>query len=105
MRLGYSIEEQTLLEGYDRKTGWFQPRIGWMPPRSAVLTMARNQLWGSDIFTAVHVSPEESWVVTSECMQGDAKNPQDLALTESRGANNRVILVRLRWSAPNRLAK
>ena len=52
--LEYTIEEQVVTEGYDRKTGWFQPRIGWMPPGVALLTMTRNQLWGSDIFTAIH---------------------------------------------------
>lgn len=52
--LDYTVELQTVLEGYDRKTGWFQPRAGVLPGGAAVLTLARNQLWGSDIFTAVH---------------------------------------------------
>ncbi len=55
-------------------------------------------------FGVVNVSPEETWVVTSECMQGDAKDPYNLALTEQRGANNRVYLGRVLWDRPNRLA-
>ena len=55
-------------------------------------------------FGAVNVSPRESWVITSECMQGDAKNPQDLELTERRGGNNRVCLARILWDAPSRIA-
>lgn len=54
MNLKYRIEEQVVAEGYDRKTGWFQPRIGWVPPQTAILTLTRNRLWGSDIFTAIH---------------------------------------------------
>jgi hypothetical protein len=53
-------------------------------------------------FGTVNVSPEESWVVTSECMQGDAKAPLDLEITEKRGANNRIYIARLRWVKPNR---
>ncbi len=44
---------QTIREGYDRKTGWFQPRVAMTPQGTAILTMTRNQLWGSDIFSAV----------------------------------------------------
>jgi hypothetical protein len=47
------IQLETVCEGYDRKTEWFQPRVGIIPPSTAVLTMTRAQLWGSDIFTAV----------------------------------------------------
>jgi hypothetical protein len=53
--LKWDLELQTVREGYDRKTGWFQPRIGIMPGGRAVLTLTRNQLWGSDIFSAVNV--------------------------------------------------
>jgi len=56
-------------------------------------------------FGTVNVSPRESWVTTSECMQADAKNWRDLALTESRGANNRVYITRIIWDRPNRLVK
>jgi len=46
-------------------------------------------------FGTVQVSPEESWVLTSEGMQGDARQPYDIQRTISRGANNRIYLVRL----------
>lgn len=55
-------------------------------------------------FGTVNVSSQESWVVTSECMQGDANDPYNLELTESRGANNRVNICRILWDKPNRLA-
>lgn len=51
--LNWELELQTIREGYDRKTGWFQPRVGVTPSGVAILTMTRNQLWGSDIFSAV----------------------------------------------------
>jgi hypothetical protein len=54
-------------------------------------------------FGTVNASKDESWVITSEHMQGDAKRPMDLELTEKRGANARVYLARLRWDKPNRL--
>jgi hypothetical protein len=54
-------------------------------------------------FGTVTVSSRESWVTTSECMQGDAKNWRDLELTERRGANNRVYVTRILWDRPNRL--
>ena len=54
-------------------------------------------------FGTVNASPAESWVITSEGMQGDAGHPMDLALTEQRGANARVYLARIRWDKPNRL--
>jgi hypothetical protein len=53
MRLGFRVRLDVVTEGYDRRTDWFQPRIGIIPPRTAVLTMTKAQLWGSDIFTAV----------------------------------------------------
>jgi hypothetical protein len=53
-------------------------------------------------FGVVNVSPSESWVVTSEGMQGDAKQPYNLELTEKRGANNRVYISRILWDRPNR---
>ena len=54
-------------------------------------------------FGALNVTPDESWVVTSECMQGDAEDPYDIARTEARGANNRVYICRILWNTPNRL--
>ncbi len=54
-------------------------------------------------FGTVNASPGESWVVTSECMQGDAKDWKNIELTERRGANNRVYVCRVRWDRPNRL--
>ncbi len=51
--LDYDIRLDVVSEGYDRETEWFQPRIGMIPPSTAVLTVTRAQLWGSDIFTAL----------------------------------------------------
>lgn len=51
---GFRVQLDVISEGYDRQTEWFQPRIGVIPPGTAVLTMTRARLWGSDIFTAVH---------------------------------------------------
>jgi hypothetical protein len=48
-------------------------------------------------FGTVNASPAESWIVTTECMQGDARNTQNLELTEQRGGNNRVYIARIRW--------
>jgi hypothetical protein len=49
----YDVRLDALSEGYDRETEWFQPRIGIIPPSTAVLTLTRTKLWGSDIFTAM----------------------------------------------------
>ena len=49
-------------------------------------------------FGTANISPNESWVVTSEVMHGDAKDPMNLELTEKRGANNRVYLARIYWN-------
>jgi hypothetical protein len=51
--LGFHVQLDVITEGYDRKSDWFQPRVGVIPPSTAVLTMTKAQLWGSDIFTAV----------------------------------------------------
>ncbi|HRJ70569.1 MAG TPA: hypothetical protein PLS03_00010 [Terrimicrobiaceae bacterium] len=59
--LSWSLDLQTIREGYDRKTGWFQPRVGAAPSGAMVLTMTRNQLWGSDIFSAVHTMHSQDW--------------------------------------------
>lgn len=53
MTPSYNVQLDTISDGYDRVTNWFQPRIGVIPPRTAVLTMTKARLWGSDIFTAV----------------------------------------------------
>jgi hypothetical protein len=52
-------------------------------------------------FGVVDASRDETWVVTSEGMHGDAEKPQELARSEARGANNRIWLARLHWSRPN----
>lgn len=49
----YDLRLDVIREGYDRETEWFQPRIGLIPPSTAVLILTRTELWGSDIFTAV----------------------------------------------------
>lgn len=51
-------------------------------------------------FGAVDARPDESWVLTSEVMQGDAREPFNIGLTLSRGADNRVYLCRVRWNRP-----
>jgi hypothetical protein len=50
--LDYSIKLDVLSEGYDT-TQWFQPRIGITPSGTAVVTLTRSILSGSDIFTAI----------------------------------------------------
>ncbi len=52
-------------------------------------------------FGTANISKDESWVITSEGMQGDAKDPYNLELTEQRGANNRVYIARIKWDKPN----
>ncbi|HOL67266.1 MAG TPA: sialidase family protein, partial [bacterium] len=54
-------------------------------------------------FGTVNVSPQESWVLTSEGMQGDARDPYNIELSFQRGADNRVYLCRLIWNQPNRM--
>ncbi len=49
----YRVQLDVVTQGYDRQTDWFQPRVGIVPPQTAVLTLTRQHLWGSDIFTAV----------------------------------------------------
>ncbi len=56
-------------------------------------------------FGTANISGDESWVVTSEGMQGDAKDPYNLELTEKRGANARVYIARIKWDRPNKLVK
>jgi hypothetical protein len=49
----YDLRLDVISEGYDRETEWFQPRIGMIPPATAVMTLTKTELWGSDIFTAI----------------------------------------------------
>ena len=68
------------------------------PDRPCVLRVTERELVPNPDaqlgnFGAANASPEESWVVTSEHMQGDAKKPMDLERTENRGANARVYCV------------
>lgn len=50
----FEIERQIVLEGYDRKTGWFQPRVALIPPNRAVMTLTKSDLTGSDLFLGIH---------------------------------------------------
>jgi hypothetical protein len=79
------------------------------PERLCVLRSTERELVpnrGAQLgnFGTVNASQNESWVITSEHMQGDAKKPMDLERTENRGANGRVYLARIRWDKPNGLA-
>jgi hypothetical protein len=49
----FTIERQVVLEGYDRKTEWFQPRVALIPPNRVVMTLTKADLTGSDVFSAV----------------------------------------------------
>ncbi len=78
------------------------------PARRCVLRATEREIvpnYGAQLgnFGVVHASPAETWVVTSECMQGDAEDPYDIARTEARGANNRVFICRVQWERPNNL--
>jgi len=48
--IGYEIDLQVLSEGFDGKTELFAPRVGIIPPSTAVLLMHRADLAGSDVF-------------------------------------------------------
>jgi len=54
-RTGYSIELDVVSEGYDRKMGWWVPRVGIIPPRTAVLTMAKSDQDKNDVLTGISV--------------------------------------------------
>jgi len=56
MTHGFSMELDTVFEGYDRKTEWFQPRIALLPDGRSLLTMTESALWGSDIFLGIYRS-------------------------------------------------
>ena len=45
-----------------------------------------------------HVSDNEAWVLDAEAMLADAENVMDYSLTQARGADNRVYLVRVKWN-------
>ncbi len=62
--LDYDVRLDAILQGYDRRTEWFQPRIGMIPPSTAVLILTRAELWGSDIFTAIREFRSEDLGVT-----------------------------------------
>lgn len=51
--LDYRVHVTVVSEGFDGKTQWFQPRVGIIPPHTAVLTATRSLIIGSDIFTAL----------------------------------------------------
>lgn len=44
-----AIQLDVICEGFDRKTGWFAPRIGVIPPSTAVLLMTRATIGASDV--------------------------------------------------------
>ena len=50
MGVGYEVELQAISKGYDRKTCWTHARAGIVPPDTAVVTMHRLRLTGSDVF-------------------------------------------------------
>jgi len=52
-------------------------------------------------FGTLNASKNESWIIASEGMRGDAKDTMNLSLTEKRGADNRVYLARIKWDRPN----
>ena len=49
-------------------------------------------------FGIVHVSPAESWIITTEWMQ-----PHRPDLWKKYGTDNRIFCARIQWSQPNRL--
>jgi len=51
-------------------------------------------------FGVVHVSPAESWVITTEWMQ-----PHRPDLWKKYGTDNRIFCARIRWSEPNNVRR
>lgn len=51
-------------------------------------------------FGVVNVSPEETWVITTEWMQGPPPGG-----FEKYGSNNRIYAAKLRWNHPNQLVR
>ncbi len=77
------------------------------PDRMCVIRETESQIVpkrGAQLgnFGTANISESESWVITSECMHGDAKDPYNLEITEKRGANNRIYVARIKWNKPNR---
>jgi len=52
-KVEYEVQLDTIVQGDYGESEWFQPRIAIIPPSTAVLTMTRAMLFGSDVFTAV----------------------------------------------------
>ena len=52
--LGFDVELTKISSGYDRKTCWVHARGGVIPPSTAVVTMQKLQLSGSDVFFAIN---------------------------------------------------
>ncbi|OPZ27856.1 MAG: hypothetical protein BWZ02_01497 [Lentisphaerae bacterium ADurb.BinA184] len=75
------IQLDVISEGYDRRSEWFQPRIGLIPPATAVLTMTRALLWGSDVFTAVCIATSgdagRTWTPPAPCPELDRRRLAD----------------------------
>lgn len=49
----YEIKLDVVCEGFDGVMQWFQPRVGMVPPDTAILTVTRADISGSDIFFAL----------------------------------------------------
>ncbi len=52
--LDFNVKLTTISRGYDRKTCWVHPRGGVVPPSTAVITMQKLLLTGTDVFYAVN---------------------------------------------------
>ena len=52
-QVDYSIKLDVVSEGYDRKMGWWLPRVGIVPPRTAILTMAKSDQDKNDVLTGI----------------------------------------------------
>ena len=52
--LNFSIKLDVLTEGHDGKTEWGWPRVGLIPPKTAVVLMHRSSLFGSDTVLSTH---------------------------------------------------
>ncbi|HJN18346.1 MAG TPA: exo-alpha-sialidase, partial [Armatimonadota bacterium] len=52
--LGYELDLQILSRGHHGNREWFTPRVGVIPPYTAVLLMSPSSLHGSDVFYTMH---------------------------------------------------
>lgn len=52
--LDYSTRLEVLSEGHDGRTEWGWPRVGLIPPKTAVVLMHRSSLAGSDTVLSTH---------------------------------------------------